>query len=152
MIYGLFYVLAFAFCFNDIAFPLLYGRKVLIVKLFLSVGRVHVVGQQELWDRINGQNPHEEGALAAGGSHGGSEKPAKELPEDSSVVRFCSVEEPVFLYVNMFFVLFKGWSPKLGCEHFFFSGTSFLRHAVRSAWCVQLRSEAIFLNPFLFRE
>lgn len=43
--------------------------------------------QQELWDRINGQNPHEEGALAAGGSHGGGEKPAKELPEDSSVVR-----------------------------------------------------------------
>eukprot|EP00904_Undaria_pinnatifida_P010440 jgi/Undpi1/6526/HiC_scaffold_20.g09005.m1 len=40
----------------------------------------------ELWDRINGQNPHEEGALAAGGSHGGSEKPAKELPEDSSVM------------------------------------------------------------------
>lgn len=38
---------------------------------------------QELWDRINGQNPHEEGAL--GGGHGG-EKVAKEIPEDCPVV------------------------------------------------------------------
>ena len=39
---------------------------------------------QELWDRINGQNPHEEGGL--GGGHG-AEKAAKEIPEDCPVVR-----------------------------------------------------------------
>ncbi|CAM9495735.1 unnamed protein product [Pylaiella littoralis] len=37
---------------------------------------------QELWDRINGQNPDEEG----GGGHVGGEKPAKEIPEDSAVM------------------------------------------------------------------
>ncbi|CAN0508477.1 unnamed protein product, partial [Ectocarpus sp. 12 AP-2014] len=41
---------------------------------------------QELWDRINGQNPDEEGGLAAGGSHGGGDKNTKKIPEDSAVM------------------------------------------------------------------
>ncbi|CAM9900010.1 unnamed protein product, partial [Ectocarpus sp. 13 AM-2016] len=41
---------------------------------------------QELWDRINGQNPDEEGGLAPGGSHGGGDKNTKEIPEDSAVM------------------------------------------------------------------
>ncbi|CAM9183987.1 unnamed protein product, partial [Sphacelaria rigidula] len=40
---------------------------------------------QELWDRINGQNPHDEGALAGGG-HGGADKSTRELPEDSAAM------------------------------------------------------------------
>ncbi|CAN0302885.1 unnamed protein product [Ectocarpus fasciculatus] len=41
---------------------------------------------QELWDRINGQNPDDEGGLAAGGSPGGGDKNTKEIPEDSAVM------------------------------------------------------------------
>ncbi|CAM9276618.1 unnamed protein product [Ascophyllum nodosum] len=40
---------------------------------------------QELWDRINGQNPNEEGGLVGSGVHG-TEKPPKEVPEDSPVM------------------------------------------------------------------
>lgn len=40
---------------------------------------------QELWDRINGQNPHEEGAKMGGG-HGNGDKTPRDLPEDSPVV------------------------------------------------------------------
>lgn len=35
---------------------------------------------QELWDRINGQNPHDEGGV---GGHGGADKTPRDLPEDS---------------------------------------------------------------------
>ncbi|CAM9176810.1 unnamed protein product [Scytosiphon promiscuus] len=41
---------------------------------------------QELWDRINGQNPEEDGALGGAGSHGGGEKTVKEIPEDCAVM------------------------------------------------------------------
>ncbi|CAN0153217.1 unnamed protein product, partial [Hapterophycus canaliculatus] len=41
---------------------------------------------QELWDRINGQNPEEEGGMGGAGSHGGGDKAAKEIPEDSAVM------------------------------------------------------------------
>ncbi|CAN0289202.1 unnamed protein product, partial [Discosporangium mesarthrocarpum] len=51
---------------------------------------------QELWDRINGQNPHEDevGGGSSGGALLGSVEKPKQLPEDSAVmVEMRGVEE-----------------------------------------------------------
>lgn len=44
---------------------------------------------QELWDRINGQNPHDEGGV---GGHGGADKTPRDLPEDSEQVGSSGVQ------------------------------------------------------------